>query len=141
MILTGYTDINDLIQCINTGLIYRYLVKPWNPEELRAIVEEALNKIKAKRTMDKLVPQQIWNQLYAGSLSDVAPGDGREVDCTILFLDIRRFTTLAEMMSPKEAFSFLTSYMGWVSPIVEANQGYVDKYLGDGMMAISRSRE
>ena len=44
IILTGFTDIEDLIQAINAAHIYRYLTKPWNNEELKFIVKQALEK-------------------------------------------------------------------------------------------------
>ena len=44
IILTGYTDIEDLIQAINAAHIYRYLTKPWNNEELKFIVKQALER-------------------------------------------------------------------------------------------------
>jgi DNA-binding NtrC family response regulator len=42
ILLTGYTDIDALIDAINSGLVYRYLTKPWNNDDLRAIVSRAL---------------------------------------------------------------------------------------------------
>ena len=45
MILTGYTDVKDLIDCINAGLIYRYLVKPWNADEIKGVVRQAMDVI------------------------------------------------------------------------------------------------
>ncbi len=44
IILTGYTDIEDLIQAINAAHIYRYLTKPWNNEELKFIVKQAMER-------------------------------------------------------------------------------------------------
>lgn len=44
MLLTGYADLDSVIAAINTGNIYRYLVKPWNPEELLAAIREACKK-------------------------------------------------------------------------------------------------
>jgi len=42
ILLTGYTDVGALIEAINTGLVYRYLTKPWNNEDLRVTVSRAL---------------------------------------------------------------------------------------------------
>ena len=55
LILTGYTDAKDLIKCINQGLIYRYLTKPWDPAELKAVLDQALLKLQRERTLKKLV--------------------------------------------------------------------------------------
>ena len=55
IILTGYTDINDLIECINNGLIDRYLMKPWDADELLEVVRQSIEKIKTKRAIEKLI--------------------------------------------------------------------------------------
>ncbi|MBI3017499.1 MAG: diguanylate cyclase [Deltaproteobacteria bacterium] len=44
MILTGYTDVEDLIEAINEGGLYRYITKPWNNHELKLIVQRALER-------------------------------------------------------------------------------------------------
>ena len=41
IILTGFTDVEDLVDAINAGQVYRYITKPWDPEELRNVVERA----------------------------------------------------------------------------------------------------
>jgi FixJ family two-component response regulator len=42
ILLTGYTDVGALIVALNSGLVYRYLTKPWNNDELRLTVRGAL---------------------------------------------------------------------------------------------------
>ncbi|HIK26637.1 MAG: response regulator [Oscillatoriaceae bacterium SKW80] len=41
IILTGFTDIEDLVEAINSGQVYKYITKPWDPNELKAVVEKA----------------------------------------------------------------------------------------------------
>ena len=41
IILTGFTDVEDLVDAINAGQVYRYITKPWDPEELKGVVERA----------------------------------------------------------------------------------------------------
>ncbi|MGB7445360.1 MAG: response regulator [Coleofasciculaceae cyanobacterium] len=41
IILTGFTDVEDLVEAINSGQVYKYITKPWNPSELRAVVQHA----------------------------------------------------------------------------------------------------
>ncbi|MCP2730870.1 response regulator [Limnofasciculus baicalensis] len=43
IILTGYTDIDDLVEAINTGKVFKYVTKPWNAEELKSVVRQALD--------------------------------------------------------------------------------------------------
>lgn len=42
IILTGYTDVEDLVEAINSGKVFKYVTKPWDAEELKAIVKQAL---------------------------------------------------------------------------------------------------
>src|ERR671920_981908 len=54
MILTGYTDVGTLVEAINSGLVYRYLTKPWSNEELRLTVARALEHYESVRTRHEL---------------------------------------------------------------------------------------
>lgn len=49
ILLTGYADIQDLIGCVNQGLLYRYLVKPWIPSDLLNTVQQAFDKLNIER--------------------------------------------------------------------------------------------
>jgi len=53
-----------------------------------------------------------------------------------LFTDIREFTSLSEVMTPKETFDFLNDYLSRMEPVISRNQGFIDKYIGDSIMAL-----
>jgi len=55
IIVTGYTDARDLIQCINNDLIHKYVMKPWAPGDIIALVQESLEFLDEKRKLDKLL--------------------------------------------------------------------------------------
>lgn len=57
MILTAYTDVKDIIAAINSGQIYRYILKPWTPDELKVTVAQALEHSRLARENVKLVDQ------------------------------------------------------------------------------------
>lgn len=136
MILTGYTDAKDLVTCINDGLIYRYLVKPWSSEEIIAVTRQGVEKAYQDRIFRRLVPNQVVKRLYPDGMQDAQPGQGREIACACMFLDMRRFTALADTMTADETFRFLTSFLGEIGPEINAHNGFIDKYLGDGVMAV-----
>ncbi|MBG1269408.1 SpoIIE family protein phosphatase [Nostoc sp. WHI] len=54
ILLTGFTDVEDLVDAINSGQVFKYITKPWNPERLRALVEQASDtyRIVKKRTQE-----------------------------------------------------------------------------------------
>jgi len=58
------------------------------------------------------------------------------MNMTVLFSDIRSFTTLSEKMSPQDNFSFINAYLKEMGPIIREHNGFVDKYIGDAIMAL-----
>ncbi|EDN70419.1 adenylate/guanylate cyclase [Beggiatoa sp. PS] len=67
-------------------------------------------------------------------------GDHVQKHMAVLFADIRSFTTLSESMSPKENFDFINAYLGYVSPVIRKHHGFIDKYIGDAIMALFPER-
>ncbi len=63
-------------------------------------------------------------------------GDHVQREMTVFFSDIRDFTTLSETMTPQENFDFLNSYLRRATPIIRTNHGFIDKYIGDAIMAL-----
>ena len=67
---------------------------------------------------------------------DIQLGDQMQKEMAILFSDIRSFTDLSEKLTPKENFNFLNSYLKRMSPAIQKNNGFIDKYIGDAIMAL-----
>lgn len=84
----------------------------------------------------RFVPRQFLINLGKESILDVKLGDQVQKRMAILFADIRSFTKLSEMMTPKENFNFINSYLKRMSPIIQRHHGFIDKFLGDGIMAL-----
>ncbi len=61
---------------------------------------------------------------------------GAEVDATVMFTDVRNFTDLAEKLTPTQSLQLLNEFLTEISHIVERHEGIVDKYIGDGVMAV-----
>jgi two-component system sensor histidine kinase/response regulator len=55
ILLTGYTDINDIIQAINKGHIYRYITKPWNEYEVRVAIENAYDLYQTRKNLSNKI--------------------------------------------------------------------------------------
>jgi class 3 adenylate cyclase len=88
------------------------------------------------QTVYRFIPREFLDMLERKTLADVKLGDHTQKEMTVFFSDIRDFTHLSERLTPQENFSFLTSYLRNVTPIIRAHGGFVDKYLGDGVMAL-----
>jgi class 3 adenylate cyclase len=84
----------------------------------------------------RFVPKQFLNYLHKESILNVRLGDQIRMQMTILFADIRSFTKLSESMTPEENFNFLNAYLEQVGPNIKANNGFIDKYIGDAIMAL-----
>ena len=84
----------------------------------------------------RFVPSQLLISLEKESILDVELGDQVEKEMSILFSDIRSFTALSESMTPEENFGFINSYLSIMGPLVRKHHGYIDKYVGDSIMAL-----
>ena len=84
----------------------------------------------------RFVPKKFLQFLRKESIVDVQLGDQIQQEMTILFADIRSFTALSESMTPGENFNFINSYLRRVGPTIRHHSGFIDKYIGDGIMAL-----
>ncbi len=57
IVLTGFTDVQDLIEAINTGKVHKYITKPWEPDDLRMAVQDALEKMDLVRENERLATE------------------------------------------------------------------------------------
>ena len=96
--------------------------------------EEAILKI--HEVTKKFVPNEFIRSLGKEIITDVKLGDQAEKIVTVLFSDIRNYTTLSERMTPEENFSFVSSFNERMGPIIRKHNGFINQYLGDAIMAI-----
>jgi class 3 adenylate cyclase len=92
---------------------------------------ERINEAQAR-----FVPTEFLRFLRRESIADVELGDSTLQTMSILFSDIRSFTTISEGMAPPEIFAFLNEYMRRVGPLVREHNGFIDKYIGDAVMGL-----
>jgi len=99
------------------------------------LVEDQLKKVVQlfRRYVAPTVVDEILKQSDVDKTIDLS-GELREV--TVLFADIRNFTTIAEKMQPQEVVELLNTYLGEMTHVVFRYDGTVDKYIGDAVMAI-----
>jgi two-component system sensor histidine kinase ChiS len=135
ILLTAKDQVSNLVEGFAYGA-NDYLTKPFSKNELFARIKTHIQLAKLNLSYSRFVPREFLNFLGKDSILDVQLGDQVQREMTILFSDIRAFTTLSESLTPKENFNFLNSYLKRVSPIIRNNKGFVDKYIGDAMMAL-----
>jgi class 3 adenylate cyclase len=88
----------------------------------------------------RFVPRQFLDFLGKESITDIHLGDQVQKEMTILFSDIRDFTAMSETMTPKENFDFINNYLGYMEPVIRHNNGFIDKFMGDSIMALFPER-
>jgi PAS domain S-box-containing protein len=85
---------------------------------------------------ERFVPRQFLQYLNKDSIVDVQLGDHVQQEMSVLFADIRDFTSLSEQLTPQENFQFINAFFSRMEPAVIENQGFIDKYIGDEIMAL-----
>jgi class 3 adenylate cyclase len=102
-------------------------------------LRSAENRVRAERLADAtthFVPKQFLQALGHDDVTTAKLGDGTAREMTMLFSDIRGFTTMSERMAPAEVFEFLNGCLVRIGPHVRAHRGFIDKYQGDAIMAL-----
>lgn len=92
-------------------------------------------------SIERFVPHAFLTIVGKPSIVDVELGDNKLKTMTILFSDIRSFTTLSEAMTPDENFAFINAYLERMGPVIRDHNGFIDKYIGDAIMALFDSAD
>ena len=104
-------------------------------DDLRVALEAERNLTIEKAKMGAYIPRSVLDDISKNREEKLALG-GRTVTATMLFSDIKGFTALSERLDPQEIVGFLNVYMTAMCNIIEQEGGVVDKFIGDGIMAI-----
>ncbi len=87
-------------------------------------------------SMKRFVPFEFLNFLHKKNITEISLGDQVNQEMTVFFSDIRSFTKLSESMTPSQTFNFINTYLKRMGPLIRENHGFIDKYIGDSIMAI-----
>ena len=113
---------------------------PASDDELARLQAEVTRLREQLATTERIyahfVPQQLLQFLAIRNIRDIRLGLQTERRMTVLFSDIRDFTSLSESMTPQENFNFLNSYLSQMEPVISLHCGVIDKYIGDAIMAL-----
>lgn len=118
----GHDEVAELTLVFNKMTMY-----------IRNYIEEIVS---LSQGYQRFVPKEFLAFLDRQSVTDIVLGDQIQREMSIMFSDIRGFTTLSEAMTPDENFEFLNQYLGIMGPQVRQNGGFIDKYIGDAIMAL-----
>ncbi len=82
--------------------------------------------------LGKVASSEVVKQL----LDNAIPLGGQELDVSVMFTDVRNFTVICEQLTPQQSLALLNEFLTVISAVVEEHEGVVDKYIGDGVMAL-----
>ena len=97
-------------------------------------IQEGRNKEKIKNAMGKYLSQDIMQNVVQ-NIDDIKLG-GKKANVTVLFADIRGFTSMSEKMTAEEVSVILNEYFSEIEPIITKYNGVINKFIGDAVMAI-----
>lgn len=98
-------------------------------------IKAAVEKHEISNTFKRYVAPEIVDELLKEGKSALELG-GKMCDIAVLFVDIRGFTTMSEMLTPEEIVSILNKYLTLTTECIIKNHGTLDKFVGDCTMAI-----
>lgn len=144
ILLTALADIDNRVEGLGLGAD-DYLTKPFSPRELMARIEtrlrakvetDDLRKTKEliRRTFERFVPASVVAQLLDDPTQVKLGGILQEV--TVMFSDLENFTSISERTEPERLLRMLNAYHTLVVKVIQQNGGTVDKFIGDGVMAL-----
>lgn len=100
-----------------------------------------LRQLHAGKKYRRFFPRSFLNHLGRADIDQVNLGDHILKRMSVMFVDIRNFTGLSERLTPLENFRFINGYLGRIGPVIRSHGGFIDKYIGDGILALFPGNE
>jgi len=146
VIITAYNDMQNIRSAMNRGAL-DFITKPINFEDLNLTIEKAvkiveqlnqtIQAIKENNILKMYVDPSVINFMTRKEFENKILAN-ESVEATIMFVDICGFTKISEKQSPDFVVNLLNKYLDGIVKEIIANHGYIDKFIGDSVMAIYR---
>ena len=137
---------DEVIARVNTHLTVYRLKKALDEKNIELqeandyleerVKERTAQLVELNTAYERFVPREFLSLLKKESILEVKLGDQIAQQMTVMFSDIRGWTTISENMSAQESFNFINAFLSRISPVITAHRGFIDNYQGDGMMAL-----
>lgn len=105
--------------------------------EMSTALQISFSKLqKTLASFEKFVPDKFVSAIAPEGIENIDVGIAYTRKMTILFCDIRGYTSMSEAMTPMEIFLFLNDYLACMGKAIDESGGFIDKYIGDAIMAL-----
>ncbi|HLO86057.1 MAG TPA: adenylate/guanylate cyclase domain-containing protein [Nostocaceae cyanobacterium] len=105
--------------------------------EMSGALQISFGKLqKTLESFERFVPNKFVSVIAPQGIENIQVGVASIRKMTILFSDIRGYTSMSEALSPLEIFTFLNDYLACMGQAIDLAGGFIDKYIGDAIMAL-----
>jgi adenylate cyclase len=146
VVVSAYGDMDNIRVAMNRGA-FDFITKPVNFEDLELTMEKTIQHVNQMRETLKAIKENNILRMYVDETVLNFMG-GREfesslmvnetVEATVAFIDICSFTTISESETPDNVVKLLNKYFDVMVKEIIAHGGYIDKFIGDAIMAVFR---
>jgi adenylate cyclase len=127
--------LDSVVKCIEMGA-EDYLTKPVNPVLLKARIGASLEKKRLRDQQRELIRKFATSEVATDMETSGFALGGKFVEATVMFSDIRSFTTIVESQTPAETIELLNTYYTLMFEAISDQGGVVNQMVGDGLMSV-----
>ncbi|HEY1091264.1 MAG TPA: adenylate/guanylate cyclase domain-containing protein, partial [Burkholderiaceae bacterium] len=135
IVTSALEGVANVVRCIELGA-EDYLTKPINAVLLKARIGASLEKKRLRDQQRELVQRFATSEVALDLQRSGFTLGGKRVEASVMFADIRGFTTLAERQPAEETIELLNTFYTLMFEAINAQGGVVNQMIGDGLMAI-----
>ncbi|PZP28357.1 MAG: adenylate/guanylate cyclase domain-containing response regulator [Roseateles depolymerans] len=135
IVTSALEGMDSVVRCVELGA-EDYLHKPVNLVLLKARINASLERKKLRDQQRELVRRFATSEVAQNLEAEGFALGGRKVQATVMFCDIRGFTTLVESQPPEEIIELLNTYYTLMFAAINGHGGVVNQMIGDGLMAL-----
>jgi class 3 adenylate cyclase len=135
IVTSSLEGVTHVVRCLELGAD-DYLHKPVNPVVLKARIDSSLEKKRLRDQQKEMLKRFATSEVAEDMQQSGFALGGRRVRATVMFSDIRGFTSLVESQPPEETIELLNTYYALMFDAISGHAGVVNQMIGDGLMAI-----
>jgi adenylate cyclase len=133
VIVSAYGDMENIRTAMNRGA-FDFITKPINFEDLSLTIVKTIKHVTQLRETLKAIKENNILKMYVDETVL------NFIEATVVFMDICSFTSISETESPDTVVKLLNNYFDVMVKEVITNEGYIDKFIGDAIMAVFRGK-